>query len=203
MGLCIVDYGYGNVAALCHILKAAKISHYVAADAAQLDEASHYILPGVGAFDPCMCELRSSGLAAELESQVKLRGKPLLGICIGMHLLASSSEEGTIEGFGWIEGCARLLRPSSSHLRVPHMGWNSLNVRHHDPILHGIDTQQGFYFLHSYYFDAPNKYHVVAEAEYGVPFPCIVRSENVIGVQFHPEKSHDNGVQLFRNFMAV
>lgn len=174
-------------------------------DPAQLGRASHFLLPGVGAFDPTIECLRSSGMLRALEAEVLGRDKPIMGICVGMHLLAESSDEGTCSGLGLIPGHISRIdthafdRPPY----LPHMGWNGIEGDSKDPLLKGIDLARGFYFLHSFYFDAKDESHVVARVRYGDELPCVVRRGNVIGAQFHPEKSHTNGIRLIKNFVGV
>jgi glutamine amidotransferase len=198
----IIDYGSGNIAAIANICQREKIPYRIARQPDELADATHFLLPGVGAFDPTMETLESSGMIAALQAQVIERKKPLLGICVGMQLLADASEEGVRSGLGFIPG--RVRRIDTGMLthppHLPHMGWNDIAPRATHPLLEGIDTQQGFYFLHSYFFDAASADHVVATVDYGAALPCIVARGNVVGAQFHPEKSHRNGIRLITNF---
>ncbi|KKB79396.1 imidazole glycerol phosphate synthase [Devosia limi DSM 17137] len=200
--IAIVDYGSGNVSAIATIYKKLRIPHIVTSNHAELASASRYILPGVGAFDRVMGDLTRLGLTEVLNEQVLHKGKPAMGICVGMQILASSSDEGNMPGLGWVPGRVRRIDQHSinSVPKLPHMGWNSIQRRGSDPILDGIDLQHGFYFLHSYYFAPEEEAHVLATVTYGTDMPCAVSRDNIRGVQFHPEKSHDNGVTLFRNF---
>lgn len=200
--IAIVDYGSGNVAAIATIYKQLKIPHLVTGDPRELAAAERYVLPGVGAFDQVMSDLKRLGLKDVLDEQVLSNGKKAMGICVGMQILAESSDEGDLPGLGWIPGHVRRINEAAinSRPKLPHMGWNSLNSRSAHPILSGIDEEKGFYFLHSYFFDATNPEDVLATVTYGADMPCAVNRNNVFGMQFHPEKSHDNGVTLFRNF---
>lgn len=197
----IVDYGSGNVSAIATILKQLKVPHVVTGDHGELAAADRYILPGVGAFDQVMGDLVRLGLRDLLNEQVLDRGKKAMGICVGMHILAESSEEGELPGLGWIPGRVRRIDASAinSQPKLPHMGWNSLSVKKTNPMLADVDLALGFYFLHNYYFDAQPEY-VLATVTYGNEMACAVNRNNVFGMQFHPEKSHGNGVNLFRNF---
>jgi glutamine amidotransferase len=203
--LCIVDYGSGNVSAIANICERERIPFMVTSDTTRFEAATHFLLPGVGAFDPTIEILRDSGLASALETEVMVRRKPIMGICVGMQLLANGSDEGVREGLGWIPGhvtridTRKLNRPP----HLPHMGWNSIEGSAEDPLLQGIDLGHGFYFLHSYYFDARHSEDVVASVTYGGALPCIVRRGHIIGAQFHPEKSHANGIRLIKNFAGV
>ena len=203
--IAIVDYGSGNVAAIADIFKRLKVPHAVTADHDALRAADRYILPGVGAFDTTMRHLIDSGLVAVLNEQVTVLHKKVLGICVGMQILAESSAEGLLPGLGWIPGRVRkidttLLRNGP---RLPHMGWNSVRTLGDAALFNGVDLARGFYFLHSYYFDASDRSTVQAVVDYGSELPCAVARDNVFGMQFHPEKSHANGVAVFRNFAAV
>lgn len=203
--IAIIDYGSGNIAAIANIYKQLKIPHAVTRDAGELARADRYILPGVGAFDATMRNLNDSRIVAVLHEQVIGQGKKLLGICVGMQVLAESSEEGELSGLGWIPGRIKKIDASrlTSGPRLPHMGWNSIQPRAESPIFRGVDVERGFYFLHSYFFDAANDEQVLATVKYGNDMPCSVIRENVIGMQFHPEKSHANGVAIFRNFADI
>lgn len=198
----IVDYGSGNVAAIATIYKQLKVPHIVTGDHAELRQADRFILPGVGAFDQVMGDLNRLGLKDVLDEQVLHHKKKAMGICVGMQILADSSDEGDLPGLGWIPGHVRKIdeRAINSRPKLPHMGWNSIQPRNSSPVLDGIDIDRGFYFLHSYYFDARETSQVLATVTYGTDMPCAVGRENILGMQFHPEKSHDNGVTLFRNF---
>lgn len=201
----IINYGSGNVGAIANIYKQLKIPHFVSNDLAELQAAERYVLPGVGAFDATMKNLGESGLIGMLNEQVLQAGKKILGICVGMQILAMSSEEGGLPGLGWINGRVRKINDESitKQLKLPHMGWNSLTQKSEHPLFHEVDREMGFYFLHNYYFDAGSESDVLATVQYGAELPCAVARGNVMGVQFHPEKSHHNGVAVFRNFAAL
>lgn len=203
--IAIVDYGSGNVAAIADILKRLKLPHKVTRDHAELRAADRYVLPGVGAFDATMRTLRHSGVIDVLDEEVKGGEKKLLGICVGMQILGDSSDEGSLAGLGYIAGHIRQIEPSTINgsPKLPHMGWNSITLKAHVPLFDGVDIEQGFYFLHSYFFDPVASTDVVATVRYGDELPCGVVSGNVFGLQFHPEKSHANGVTVFRNFAAL
>lgn len=203
--IAIVDYGSGNVAAIADILKRLKIPHVVTHNHAELRSAGRYILPGVGAFDPTMRILGEHGLVDLLRQEVQDQNKKILGICVGMQILGDSSDEGSLGGLGLIPGhirrinAARIQHPP----KLPHMGWNSIRPTAPSPLFEGVDFERGFYFLHSYYFDATDPACVVATFEYGDELPCSVMRGNVFGLQFHPEKSHANGIAVFRNFAKI
>lgn len=198
----IVDYGSGNVGAISDIYKQQNIPHVVSRDLSVLHGAHRYLLPGVGAFDSTMRALHEHGIADFLHDEVVGGGKMLLGICVGMQVLAHSSEEGQLPGLGLIPG--RVRRIDDSRLtrppRLPHMGWNSIERSRPSKLLDGIDQERGFYFLHSYCFVPDETAHSLATVTYGGTVHCVVAKENVFGIQFHPEKSHSNGVNVLRNF---
>jgi imidazole glycerol-phosphate synthase subunit HisH len=204
--IAIISYGSGNLAAISNIYTQLRIAHVIAADRTAIETADRYILPGVGHFGRTMDTIRNSGLIDSLYEQVVVGGKPLLGICVGMQLLADFGEEGDCAGLGWVHGTVRRFAPESvPDGRLPHMGWNSVVVRN-DPLgmFRNIEAQTGFYFLHSFYFHPQSSGSVVAEVEYGKQVACAVSNgRNVLGVQFHPEKSHQNGVEIFKNFAAL
>jgi glutamine amidotransferase len=203
--IAIVDYGSGNVAAISDIFKRLKVPHKITRDKDELRAAERYVLPGVGAFDTTMRTLMESGLVSLLNDEVQGRGKKIMGVCVGMQILGDSSDEGVLPGLGWIPGHIRLIDSSTlvRRPRLPHMGWNSVRMRSHSPLFEGVDLEIGFYFLHSYYFDAIDTVNILATVDYGSPLPCAVASGNVFGFQFHPEKSHSNGLAIFRNFSQL
>lgn len=203
--LCIIDYGSGNIGAIANICERERIPYLITHDPARLEAATHFLLPGVGAFDPTIETLKDSGILASLENEVMVYQKPIMGICVGMHLLANGSDEGERRGLGWIPGHVTRINTQTlkSAPHLPHMGWNSIYGDVEDPMLRGVDLERGFYFLHSYYFDVENTQDIVANVSYGADLPCIVRRGHIIGAQFHPEKSHSNGVRLIKNFVGI
>ncbi|VFR97140.1 Imidazole glycerol phosphate synthase amidotransferase subunit [plant metagenome] len=203
--IAIIDYGSGNVGAIANIYKQLKIAHCITGELEQLAQAERYVLPGVGAFDTTMQYLRASGMVDMLNEQVLVKKKKVLGICVGMQILADSSDEGSLAGLGWIPGHVRKIDAASlpAAPRLPHMGWNSIRTTREHSLFEGVDAERGFYFLHSYYFDAARNEDVLATVQYGRQLTCGVMHENVFGLQFHPEKSHSNGMAVFRNFARV
>lgn len=198
----IVDYGLGNVQAFLTMFKRLGLEATRAKTAADLANASKIILPGVGAFDHAVELLDQSGMRPVLEKLVVNDKVPVLGICVGMQILATSSEEGRLPGLGWVPGKVRSFRSDerSTSLPLPHMGWNDVQPKSGSPIFRGLESDARFYFLHSYFFECNEPSHVAAVASYGVDFSCAVSAANVYGVQFHPEKSHHFGAQLLKNF---
>jgi glutamine amidotransferase len=198
----IIDYGSGNIQAIGNIYKRLNIAFKVASSERDLESATKLILPGVGAFDKTMQQLMDSGLKSTLDEFVLAKGIPVLGICVGMQILAKRSDEGELSGLGWIDGEVKLLDFSylASKPRVPHMGWNSVAPKGDPVILSGVNAALGFYFLHSYYFSCVKEENVLCRTNYGINFASAVNSGNIYGVQFHPEKSHGNGNQVLKNF---
>lgn len=201
----IVDYGLGNVQAIANIYKRLEIPATLAKTAADLAGATHLILPGVGAFDWAMARLDESGMRATLDDLVLQQGKPVLGICVGMQMMAKYSEEGSAAGLGWLDAGVKLFDDArfTGRTHLPHMGWNDIEPVSTDGLLRDLGDSARFYFLHSYYFAPNNIADVLAFADYGSRFACAVRKRNIHGVQFHPEKSHARGIQLLKNFATV
>lgn len=203
--IAIVDYGLGNVQAFANIYRRLNIPATLASTARSLEQAERIILPGVGSFDWAMQCLERAGLRQVLDEQVLQRKVPVLGICVGMQMMARSSEEGSEPGLGWIDAEVRrfAFEPDNHKLMLPQMGWNDVEPAQPSALLHGLDTGSCFYFLHSYYFAPDNEADVIATADYGGTFACGVQADNCYGVQFHPEKSHSRGIQLLKNFAEV
>lgn len=201
----IIDYGLGNISAFVNVYKRVNIPITVAKNTNDLIGATKLILPGVGAFDHAMQLLNQSGMRETIEQLVLQENVPVLGICVGMQILALFSDEGKLSGLGWIDGQVKKFDvsslPHSTHL--PHMGWNDVKPVTTHPLFTGLETDARFYFLHSYYFDCNNSEDVLAQSDYGAEFSCAVNHENIYGVQFHPEKSHHFGVQLLKNFAEL
>jgi len=200
----IIDYGLGNVLAFVNVYRRLNIAVTVARSAGDLAGASKLILPGVGAFDHAMERLEQSGMRQEVEQLALQQGLPLLGVCVGMQMLANSSEEGQLPGLGWIDGAVRKFDVLPPGTRLPHMGWNDVQpVAAASGLFDSLEEDARFYFLHSYYFDCHQAQDVLATTDYGVKFSCAVKHDNIYGVQFHPEKSHHYGTQLLKNFAEI
>lgn len=200
--IAIVNYGSGNIQAIGNIYKRLNLPFVVATAPADLEAVDRVLLPGVGAFDQAMSELDKSGMRQALEQAVIFERKPILGICVGMQLLAKSSEEGRVPGLGWIDGVVKKFDRSGvgQTTYLPHMGWNTVNPVKDHTLFENADLSAGYYFLHSYYFLCNRASDVLAETDYGFRFASAVSRENIHGVQFHPEKSHQAGIQLLKNF---
>ena len=199
----IIDYGRGNVRSVANALEHCGADTVVTADAKAIDDASHIVLPGVGAFGDAMAELNVRGLPEVLQRQVFEKGKPFLGICLGMQVLADRGlEHGAHEGLGWIAGEVVRLEPGAGALKIPHMGWNEVAVHGAHPLFDGFRPHNlTFYFVHSYHYRAVNREVVLATCEYGLDFTAAVAKDNIVATQFHPEKSQDSGVELLENFV--
>ena len=202
--IAVIDYGLGNVQAFLDIYKRLNLPAYAAKSSEELSGASRFILPGVGAFDWAMQSLENSGMRPTLEKLVIQQGLPVLGVCVGMQMLANRSDEGALDGLGWIPGeIKRFDEANFNRLpHLPHMGWNDVAVAQPNPLLEGISNPQ-FYFLHSYYFDPKEPASTIGATEYGGVFASAVAKNNIYGTQFHPEKSHHWGVSLLKNFAEL
>ncbi len=201
----IVNYGLGNVSAFANVYKKQNIPFRIATEARDFKSANGIILPGVGAFDYAMERLEASQLLDPIEEMVINRGVPVLGICVGMQMLAPSSEEGHRSGLGWIDGVVRKFDASGlgPDTPLPHMGWNNVDPASGHALFDGLDNQARLYFLHSYVFECYNAENVISTTEYGGRFASAVGRDNIFGVQFHPEKSHHCGVRLLQNFAQM
>lgn len=202
----IVDYGVGNIQAFLAVFKQLGISARRADSAQALEGAQRLLLPGVGHFDHAMQRLNESGVRPALEELVLGQKVPVLGVCVGMQMLAAGSDEGTMPGLNWVPGRVRAFanHPAASQLPMPHMGWNDLQPQPGSRLLgSGFDDTPQFYFLHSYYFDAQERADVVATAHYGLDFDAMVSRGHIHGMQCHPEKSHRWGAQLLKNFAEL
>lgn len=196
----IIDYGVGNTHSVYNAIECLKYTRIRISDNEKIiRDADALVLPGVGAFDACAKNLRERNLDHMLNEQVLVKEKPILGICVGMQLMASFSEEnGVHSGLNWIEGRVKKLTLEKPFF-VPHVGWNDIKVNKSEPLFLRNDAQSNFYFDHSYFFDCKNEY-VAAYCDYGIKITAAVQLKNIFGVQFHPEKSHTNGLKLFRSF---
>lgn len=202
----IVDYGVGNVQALMNVYERLGLSVRRCTAAEDLHGMSRLILPGVGSFDWAVSRLDASGLRSRLEEMVISDRVPILGICVGMQMMADDSDEGRLPGLGWIPGRVVSLSSGerSERLPVPHMGWNDVVPTHtlsggFCSLFAGLNEWR-FYFLHSYRYAVCNEAHEIARCQYGSSFSCAIRRDNVWGVQFHPEKSHSWGAEMLKNF---
>ncbi|NEU10275.1 imidazole glycerol phosphate synthase subunit HisH [Flavihumibacter sp. R14] len=200
--IAIIDYGLGNIRAFANIYKKLDVPFKVAHTTQDLQDVSKIILPGVGAFDYAMGQLEASGMRPKLEELVLEKKVPVVGICVGMQMLARTSDEGQLPGLGWLDAQVKKFDEHSIQYatHLPHMGWNDVVPVKENKILTELEKDAKFYFLHSYYFHCNVADDIIAVTDYGVKFSCAVNKENIYGVQFHPEKSHQYGIQLLKNF---
>lgn len=201
----IIDYGSGNIRAIGNIYDTLKIDYKIAKSPEEVIGAKKLFLPGVGAFDETISMLDKTGFREVLDFEVMQNKVPIIGICVGMQILAESSEEGKLPGLGYIRGKVRKIDASllNQKPKLPHLGWNSIEIARQNALLKNIDSELGFYFLHSYYFECENQQDILTTTTYGKPFASAVNHNNVYGIQFHPEKSHHNGINLLHNFATL
>lgn len=198
----IIDYGLGNINAFYRMLNEENIKSKIIKSEEEFKNCSHLILPGVGSFDDGMNKLESESYFNQLKEDVIVKEKPILGVCIAMHLFCKKSDEGTKAGLGFVDAEVKKILPSSG-IRVPHMGWNEVQIKNNCKIFNGIDCKEGFYFLHSYIIEQINENEIIAETFFGKNFISGFNKNNIFGFQFHPEKSHSNGRKLLKNFSEI
>ncbi len=201
----LIDYGVGNILAFQNLYNRLDIPTKTAKTATDLEDAQKLILPGVGAFDYAMSQINSSGMRQKLDELVLEKKIPIIGICVGMQMMGNRSDEGNSEGLKWID--ADILKFDESLIqhrtKLPHMGWNDVSPIDGHPLFKGLEQEAIFYFLHSYYFKCNNIVDSIAISDYGIPFSSAVNVDNMYGVQFHPEKSHQYGEKLLHNFAKL
>jgi glutamine amidotransferase len=200
--IAIIDYGLGNIQSFFNLYKKLNIPVEVANTSRQLESAERLILPGVGSFDWAMHRLNDSGLRDTLDHLVIQKKMPVLGICVGMQMMAKNSEEGSAAGLSWFDAEVKKFNSTSFDAQrpLPHMGWNNVNSKRSSLLFYNMAPETRFYFLHSFFFSANDPEDIVGFSNYGTSFACAVERGNVFGVQFHPEKSHGQGLQLLKNF---
>lgn len=198
----VIDYGMGNIGSICKMLRVVGAEPVVTADPKVIAAADRIVLPGVGHFDRAMSNLNALGLVAPIRRLALEERRPLLGVCLGMQLLCQSSEEGTLPGIGLVDASVRRFEfTGPTRLKVPHMGWTEIDVKKRSSLFGGLDASSRFYFVHSFFVDCTDASDILASATYGRVFVAAFERGSVQGVQFHPEKSHRFGIQLFRNFV--
>jgi glutamine amidotransferase len=202
--LTIVDYGVGNLASIQNMLKKLGVPSVISSEQAVIEKATRIILPGVGAFDTCSEKLQQSGLTEILNQKALQERVPLLGVCVGMQLLLNGSEEGQLPGLGWIKGRNIRFRKEQmpSDYKIPHMSWTDVRPVKSARLLQEMEEPR-FYFVHSYHAQLDNAEDGLIEADYGYSFIAGVERDNILGVQFHPEKSHKFGMKLLQNFVKL
>ena len=200
----VIDYGLGNIRSVFTKIsqtgESVKVSHAIS----DIESADKLVLPGVGSFDAGISNLNALNLIPVIKRKVLKEKIPILGICLGLQLFTNRSEEGNLPGLGMIDADTKKFHfVDAIPLNIPHMGWNTINIEKNSPLLSGIENNSRFYFVHSYHTCCNNKEDIVASTRYGYEFPSIIQKENIFGVQFHPEKSHKQGMQLIKNFIQI
>lgn len=201
----IINYGLGNIKAIQNVFNKISVPSRVVSNINELDGAEKIVLPGVGAFDYAMQKLKNSGMHDKLNELVLEQEVPVIGICVGMQMMAKSSDEGKLEGLGWIDANVKKFDETKldNKIQLPHMGWNDVNPSKINSLFIGLEKNARFYFLHSYYISCNQNEQALATSEYPEKFVCAVNHKNIYGVQFHPEKSHQFGVTLLHNFAKL
>jgi len=194
----IIDYGLGNIYAFAQVYKNLNFPFKIVSKEDDFKEVTKIVLPGVGSFDEAIEKLETKGFIDQLNELVLERKLPFIGICVGMQILFESSEEGNKKGLCWIKG--KVQKFKVKNLPLPHMGWNNIQIHQEDRLLEGLSNNSRFYFLHSYHASFISDEYILATTFYGYNFPSIVKKENIYGIQFHPEKSHHNGLKILENF---
>jgi glutamine amidotransferase len=199
----IVNYGMGNVGSVLNMVQKVGGEAVVSSDPQAISQAGKLILPGVGAFDQGMRNLEELHLRDLLQEQVVQKKTPILGICLGLQLFTRGSEEGSRPGLGWLAANTVRFQPerASDPIRTPHMGWNTVRPTHEDPLLKGLEKENRFYFVHSFHLVCEDAGDVAGKTLYGYEFDSVIHRGNIMGTQFHPEKSHRFGMQVLKNFV--
>lgn len=200
----ILDYSAGNIQSVRKKVERFQQDVVVGNEPKLLEQASKIVLPGVGHFGNAMQQLQRLNILDTLNEQVLVKQKPILGICLGMQLMAKHSEEGNVDGLGWVNGTIQRfqVKDSLKH-KIPHMGWNSVSVKKESALMRNIPEESEFYFVHSYHFTTEDESIVLNTTDYSYPFVSAFEHNNIFGVQYHPEKSHDTGMQLIQNFLTL
>ena len=201
----VIDNDVGNIGSILNMLKKVGATAICSSDTDTIENAEKLILPGVGSFDKAVAKLNVSGVVPVLNRKVIENQTPVLGICLGMQLFAKKSEEGKIKGLGWIDATVKRFdfEEGVSNLKIPHMGWNRVDIRNESPLFADMHENHRFYFVHSYHIECHDEHDVAGLTHYGYPFVSMIQKENILGVQFHPEKSHRYGMQVLKNFAEI
>lgn len=198
--IAIIDYGLGNSVSVKNMLRKVGATSQITANPEAIQSADKIILPGVGHFAKGMANLKGSGLDVMIKEEAA-KGKPILGICLGAQLLTNHSDEGNVNGLGLIPINTKKFQFDDKSLKIPNMGWSEIEMKKEHPLFTGFHERPRFYFVHAYYMETTQPEYIIAEVQYGHRFSAVVENKNVIGMQFHPEKSHKFGMQVFRNFV--
>jgi len=202
----IIDYGVGNIKAFSNIYKNLNIDFKIVSSISDFKHVTKIILPGVGSFDHAINSLNNSGMRDKLDKLVLEDKIPVLGICVGLQMLANSSEEGNSKGLGWIKGKVKKIDISNelkNKFPLPHMGWNNMSDIKNNKLFNGLENGSRFYFLHSYFIECENEDNIIGYSDYVRKFACAVNKDNIYGIQQHPEKSHKNGITILKNFGEI
>jgi glutamine amidotransferase len=200
----IVDHGMGNLGSVQNMLRRLGADAVLTHDSQQIANSTKLILAGIGAFDTAMARLDELGIVSILNQRVLGDGIPVLGVCLGLQLMTKASEEGHRQGLGWLNAKSRAFAfPSGEELPTPHMGWEVVRPTRASPLLAATDEEQRFYFSHRYHLECHDAGDVAATAVYGYEFPAAIHRDNILGTQFHPEKSHIFGMEVYRRFLAL
>jgi imidazole glycerol-phosphate synthase subunit HisH len=197
----IIDYGVGNLGSIQNMIKKVGGMSQITSDISAINDASKILLPGVGAFDNGMQKLNERNLIEVLNKKVKVDRVPILGICLGAQLMTKGSEEGELPGFNWVDIDTVKFKIDTEQTKVPHMGWNEVVSQKESKLFDSMFDNPRFYFVHSYHFKSNNKALVLTTTDYGYEFASSFEHENILGAQFHPEKSHKFGMKLMKNFV--
>lgn len=198
----IIDYGLGNIFAFANILKDLNYDYKIVTSHKDLDGTDKIILPGVGAFDWAISHLNKSGMREALDELVLDKKKQVLGVCVGMQIMSESSQEGELNGLGWIKGSVKKIKQNNNKSLIPHIGWNTVKLENSNELFFGINNPQ-FYFLHSYCISTLYSKNITGTTDYNGVFVSMIQDENIYGTQFHPEKSHSWGIKLLNNFASI
>jgi len=198
----VVDFGMGNLRSIVHKMAKLNIPAEISSDPDKIKNATKIILPGVGAFGSGINNLINLGLVDILNQKVLIEKIPILGVCVGLQIMCLKGEEGDVAGLGWLDAEVKRFRfPEDSDLRVPHVGWNTLIKKHDSRLLDGFEPERRFYFTHSFFVNCEHPQDIVASTVYGIEFASVINHDNIYGVQFHPEKSHKKGTEVYKNFV--
>lgn len=201
----VIDYGMGNLGSIVNTFRRLDTAISITSDPRAIKDADKIILPGVGSFSKGIENLKKLNLIPVLEECVLEDKVPFLGICLGMQLLTEKSEEGAVEGLGWVNAETVRFRPvlQMPHFKIPHMGWNALSAKEGASLLEGVTSDDRFYFVHSYHVSKASDDNVIATTTYGYDFPSVIQKHNIFGIQCHPERSHKSGLKVLKNFMRL
>lgn len=202
--IAVINYGLGNLTSIQNMFRRLGIDAVITDDKQKIRDASKILLPGVGHFKKGMANLRETGIADLLQEEVIIKGKPILGICLGAQLMTRHSEEGDVDGLGWVDAVTvKFNEASLNNLPIPHMGWADIKTNAGCGLWNDLPADPRFYFVHSYHFKFDNPAQVTATADYGYEFACAFHRDNIYGTQFHPEKSHKFGMKVLENFNNI